>query len=417
VTARAWAGPALQVVGLGLSGEALAPAARAALQDAELLIGAPRHFAALTQLGLAFGGQREHFPSPFAQLWTLLQANQGRRIALLASGDPLFFGLGGHLRKHLPAESLIFHPAVSSVQAAFARIGQPWQQAEVVSLHGRPLLGLRARLRGGRWYAALTDASSHPAAVAAELVAAGFGESAVWVCEDLGSPEERIRAFAANALALLSEPFSPLNVLLFQTRGGGGVLPEFPGIADEAFSSDGDGPGKGLLTKREVRLCVLSLLAPRAGDVGWDIGAGCGGVAVEWARWCPLGQVHALEKHPRRLEHLAINRERFGVLANLQIHPGSAPAALSELPEPSVIFVGGGGRELPQLLVACWQRLPSGGRLVASAVTEEARLALHQFAGSAGEWIQLAVSRGDSLAGQRLLRPQLPVLLLKRVKP
>jgi len=406
----------LQVIGLGVGAEALTPDARVAVQEAELVIGAPRHFELLERLGLSFDGQCEHFPSPFAQLWTLLQANNGRRIALLASGDPLFFGLGGHLRKHLPAGQLVFHPAVSSVQTAFARIGQPWQQAEVVSLHGRPLSTLRARLNAGHWYAALTDANSHPAAVATELVAAGFSESTIWVCEDLGSPDERVRSYVASELAALKEKFSPLNVLLFESRGAGGVLPEFPGLADSAFSTDGDSPGKGLLTKREVRLCALSLLAPRADDIGWDIGAGCGGVAVEWARWCPLGQVHALERHPARLGHLAINRERFGVVANLHIHAGDAPTGLSELPDPSVIFVGGGGRDLGEILAACWQRLPSGGRLVASAVTEEARLALHQFAGLQDEWIQLAVSRGDSLAGQRLLRPQLPVLLLKRVK-
>ncbi|TWI50986.1 precorrin-6Y C5,15-methyltransferase (decarboxylating) [Pseudomonas duriflava] len=420
MTVRTWSGPALNVIGLGLAGETLAHEARRALQDAELVIGAPRHFEAVERAGLSLP-DRAPFPSPFSALWQLLETHQGKCIALLASGDPLFYGLGGHLRRHLAAEQLRFYPAVSSVQAAFSRIGQPWQEAEVISLHGRPLISLRASLRHNRWYAALTDACSYPAAIAAELVAAGFAESPVWVAEDLGSPDERITQHQAGVLGNSTTCFSPLNVVIFKTKGPGGVLPEFPGIADTAFSSDGESAGRGLLTKREVRLCILSMIDPRAGDIGWDVGAGCGGVAVEWARWNAQGHVHAVEYHSERLTHLATNRDRFGVVKNLHTHEGRAPDMLAGLPSPTVVFVGGGGRDLSAILNACWARLPSGGRLIASAVTEEARLALHLFdqteTSTDAEWIQLAVSRGDRLAGQRLMRPQLPVLLFKRVKP
>ena len=417
---RTWNGPTLEVIGLGLAGEALSAEARQALDSAELVIGAPRHFEALEQQGLDVP-RRAHFPSPFSALWSLLAEHSGQRIVLLASGDPLFYGLGGHLRKHLTAEQLRLYPAVSSIQAAFARIGQPWQEAEVVSLHGRPLSSLRATLKVNRWFATLTDAHSHPAAIADELVAGGFGDSTVWVAENLGTYEERVSAHTASLLSESTEVFPPLNVVIFRTQGAGGVLPEFPGITDAAFSTDGDEAGRGLLTKREVRLCVLSLLEPRAGDIGWDIGAGCGGVAVEWARWNPYGQVHALEYHAERLTHLATNRDRFGVIKNLHIHEGRAPEHIAKLPSPTVVFVGGGGRDLAAILEACWARLPSGGRLIASAVTEDARMALHGFSqiepAQDDEWIQLAVSRGDRLAGQRLMRPHLPVLLFKRIKP
>jgi len=207
--------------------------------------------------------------------------------------------------------------------------------------------------------------------------------------------------------------FSPLNVVILETRGRGGVLPEFPGIPDERFSTGAE-PGKGLLSKREVRLTILSLLAPRAGEIGWDMGAGCGGVAVEWARWNPHGEVYAVECHPERLEHLGVNRERFGVVANLHIVAGRAPAALAELPDPHAVFIGGSSGNLRELLDIVWARLRPGGRLVASAVTEDSRVELHAFAGDrAAEWTELSIARGESLAGQRIMRPYLPVLLMK----
>jgi precorrin-6Y C5,15-methyltransferase (decarboxylating) len=163
---------------------------------------------------------------------------------------------------------------------------------------------------------------------------------------------------------------------------------------------------------------ILSLLEPQAGEIGWDIGAGCGGVAVEWARWGSYSSVYAVECHPGRLKHLESNRERFGVGENLRIIAGYAPEALAELPDPQAVFVGGSGGQLGELLIAVWERLLPGGRLVTSAVTEDSRMALYQFVGSReAYWTELSVARGDSLAGQRLLRPQLPVLLLKLEKP
>jgi precorrin-6Y C5,15-methyltransferase (decarboxylating) len=306
---------------------------------------------------------------------------------------------------------------VSSIQAAFARLGRPWQQAQPVSLHGRPLTGLRSVLQGNRLYALLTDRDSSPTAIARELVAIGFGESDLWVAEDLGMPDERFRRFRAVELAATATEFSPLNVVILETRGPGGVLPEFPGIPDDWFSTGAE-PGKGLLSKREVRLTILSLLAPHAGEIGWDVGAGCGGVSVEWARWNPQGEVHAIECHPERLEHLGVNRERFGVVTNLHIVAGRAPEALAELPDPHAAFIGGSNGGLREMLDVVWTRLQPNGRLVASAVTEDSRAELHAFVGDrAAEWTELSIARGERLAGQRVMRPYLPVLLMKLEKP
>jgi precorrin-6Y C5,15-methyltransferase (decarboxylating) len=409
----AWPGPPVQVVGMGMETGVLGPAARAALARAELVIGAAAHLAAFPELT----AEKRPYPSPMSGLWDLLQAHAGRRIALLASGDPLFFGISQTLLRHLPPEHLTFHPNVSSIQAAFARLGRPWQPAQRVSLHGRPLASLRAVLRGHRLYALLTDRDSSPTAIARLLVETGFGASDLWVAEDLGMVSERFRHFRAADLANVDTEFSPLNVVILETHGPGGVLPEFPGIPDHGFSTGAE-LGKGLLSKREVRLTILSLLAPRAGEIGWDVGAGCGGVAVEWARWNPDGEVHAVECNPERLEHLGVNRERFGVVANLHIVPGHAPEALTDLPDPQAVFIGGSNGGLRELLDAVWARLQPGGRLVASAVTEDSRVELHGFVGDrAAEWTELSIARGERLAGQRVMRPYLPVLLMKLEKP
>jgi precorrin-6Y C5,15-methyltransferase (decarboxylating) len=199
-------------------------------------------------------------------------------------------------------------------------------------------------------------------------------------------------------------------------------LPSFPGIPDEHFITDNEA-GKGLITKREVRLAILSLLQPAPDDIGWDIGAGCGGVTVEWALWNPLGSVHAIEHHPKRLDCLQQNRDRFGVVDNLHIVAGRAPQALSELPAANIIFIGGSDGELPNMLQTLWQSLPLDGVIVASAVMETSRMQLLQFSQSPEftesgrlETLQIAVSKGGELAGQLLYRPNLPVTLFKFTK-
>lgn len=407
-----WPGPPVQVIGMGMTAGAFSHAAQMALAQAELIIGAAHHLAAFPDLA----AEKRPYPSPMSGLWEMLRANADRRMALLASGDPLFYGVSQTLLRHLPPEHLVFHPNVSSIQAAFARLGRPWNQAQMVSLHGRPLASLRAVLQSNRLYALLTDRSSSPKSIARILIDTGFAESDLWVAEDLGAPTERFRSFRAVDLATADVEFSPLNVIILETCGPGGVLPEFPGIPDDGFSTGAE-PGKGLLSKREVRLMILSLLAPRAGEVGWDVGAGCGGVAVEWARWNPSGSVHAIECHPERLEHLGVNRERFGVVSNLQIVPGRAPEALANLPDPHAAFIGGSSGDLREILDAVWARLQVGGRLVASAVTEDSRVELHGFAEDrAAEWTELSIARSERLAGQRVMRPYLPVLLMKLEK-
>lgn len=405
--------PAVHVVGLGMPGDPLGAAASAALAEADLIFGTATALAALPELA----GEKQSYPSPLNELWPLLERREGQRIVLLASGDPLFYGIGATLLERLPAEEVEIHPNVSSLQVAFARIKRPWQQAQLLSLHGRPLGSLRSALRSNCLYGLLTDRRSHPVAVAGLLTESGFGESHLWVAEELGTARERIHHFRAAELAEQDAVFSAMTVVIIETLGPAGILPEFPGIPDEHFSTGAE-PGKGLLSKREVRLMILSLLQARAGEIGWDIGAGCGGVSVEWARWNPRGMVYAVEYHTERLTHLGINRERFGVLDNLFIVAGYAPEALADLPDPNAVFVGGSSGKPGELLAAVWERLRPGGRLVASAVTEDSRAALHEFVGPReAVWTQIGVARGEKLAGQRVLQPRLPALLMQLEKP
>lgn len=420
-------GQPLYVVGLGVREQAiLSPEACLALQEAEFVMGSKCQLKTVAHLPM--GGVRKSLPA-LSDLEVWLNCNRRRKIVILASGDPLFYGIGHWLSERFSRDYLIFYPAVSSIQAACHQIGISLQNVEVISLHGRPIQRIRACLRRNRHYAILTDANSNPYALARECVDANFPCSRIWVGERLGYKEQRQRCFTAEELLAQEGEegapiFDPLHTTVLYTEGAGGVLPEFPGIPDTFFET-GEQTGSGLLSKREVRLAALSLLQPGAQQIGWDVGAGCGGIAVEWARWNPTGQVYAIERHPQRAQYLSLNRDRFGVDANLFLVEDSAPECLGHLPDPHSVFIGGSGGKLGDLLSICWQRLLAGGCLVASAVTETSRTQLHQFAdrleasefnGARMESMQIALSRGGKLAGQPLYRPQLPVTLMKFTK-
>jgi len=401
--------PAIDVVGLGMAeAPPTDPAAREALASADVVIGSERQLAAVE----ASQAERLPYPSPFSELANLIARYANARVCLLASGDPLWHGVGGWALTQLPSERLRFHPTPSSVQVACARAGWRVDTVETVSVHGRPLARLRSRLHANRTYALLGDDLATPQAIARELVSAGFSESTVGVAERLGTDDERLTEFDADSLATADNAFDTLHVTLVHTQGSGGVLPEFPGLADTAFET-GSEPGKGLITKREVRLTVLAELAPRADDIGWDIGAGCGGVAIEWARWNPRGRVYAAERDAGRFQHLATNRDRFGLDANLHIANEHAPAILANWPDPDAVFIGGHDGALDELLTMALERLRPGGRLVATAVTESARSTLVAFGERHGARLsEIAVSRGAELNGATVMRPQLPVMIL-----
>ena len=422
----------IHVIGLGVTEFAqLTHPAESALEDAQIVIGSERQLATVKRItGKSFNLLESIVLPPLGDLETLLAKHSDKCVAVLASGDRLYYGIGRWLSKRYQQGKLHFYPGVSSIQAACHSISLSLQDAEVISLHGRPIANLRRHLAQQQYLVILTDQHSTPQALAMECQQAGFDKSTIWVCEQLGYAAQKVRQFSVSQLlpdeqTEDAEPaFDPLHVTVIEVKGRTNYLPSFPGIPDANFITDAEA-GKGLITKREVRLAILSLLQPAPQDIGWDIGAGCGGVAVEWALWNPLGQVHAIEHHAKRLDCLEQNRQRFGVVNNLKVVAGRAPEALPDLPAANKIFIGGSDGELSGLLRSLWANLPDGGVIVASAVMESTRTCLIQFAESLKtaqsqqsevETLQIAVSRGGELAGQLLYRPALPVTLFKFIK-
>jgi precorrin-6Y C5,15-methyltransferase (decarboxylating) len=418
---------ALHVIGLGVAEHAfLDEAALAALQSAKHVFGSARQLETV-RLWLSKDQELHALPKLTdlkIQLDELLTRSENN-IALLASGDPLFYGIGkwvSHQFIDQQHKQVNFYPAISSIQVACHRLAWALQDVDVLSLHGRPVEKLLTHLSPNKKLVILTDEQSTPQALAQLCVETGYCESEISVCEALGYPNERVTHF--KVLDLLNSKayeftFNALHISCLLVQGTSTYLPKFPGIPDHHFITDGLA-GKGMLTKREVRLTILSLLQPSDRDCIWDIGAGCGGVSVELGFWTPEAQVYAIEHHPDRLRCLKENRARFGVVSNLNIVEGQAPDILDGLPLPNKVFIGGSNGTLAPILQQVWANLPVNGIVVASAVTEATRLGLYQFylarieqQDSVVETIDIAVSRGSELAGELLFQPKLPVRLFK----
>jgi len=432
----------IYIIGLGVGAYAdLSASAQSALQNCSVIIGSKRQYQLLQRCALDQNGFENsvqlHYPSPFSQLNDVLAQYPQQNIALLASGDPLFYGIGGWISQHLAADQYYFYPNISSIQIAFARIKQAWQNAKVVSLHGRALITWRPHLRNRRWYALLTDKNSQPQHIAQELMLQGFSYSKIWVCAALGTEQESIQCFDCETLCQSTAVFHPLHVTLVYSKIAPTLstdiaaharpyLPEFPGIEDQHFET-GRPAGKGMITKKSIRLAALNMLQTQAEEIAWDIGAGCGGMAVEWAYWHLHSTIYAIECHTERLDYLRKNRDKFGVIKNLNVIAGIAPDVLETLPQPNKIFIGGSNGAMLALLEYGWQHLAVEGCMVVSCVTEECKFEVMQFlqqlqqtqtpilSNAAGEIEQmsLSVSKAEPLAGKQLMRPQLPVQLTK----
>ena len=407
----------ITVIGLGICQPPLLNAkALSALGSCDCIMGSPRQLESIAHAQVVANQSRTQPASLcLPKLKHIAHEIKGfDHVVILASGDPLLFGIGKYLQSEF-GDQVTCISGVSSLQGACELTGLSLQDAQLVSLHGRPLNHLKRHLQPHRTLLILTDQNSHPQAIAKVLVAANLGLSKIHVCERLGYEDQNQQQFIAQDLATNSTPFASLHVSVVHTLGIGHVMPNFPGIEDAHFVTDGES-GKGLLTKREVRLNILSLLQPAPQDIAWDIGAGCGGVAIEWALWNPQGQVYAIEHHDQRIACLEANKEAFGVSANLSVIQDKAPDCLKELPFPDKVFIGGSGGELSRIMQLAWQRLKPGGRLATSAVTEPSKAALRQFSlhveQQPTDYLQVAISRHDTIAGQDLLRPALPVTLM-----
>jgi len=400
--ARRW----LSIVGIGEDGIAgLGEAAKDAIRTADVVFGGARHLRLAAPL---ISGEARAWPSPFDA--SAVAELGGRAVCVLASGDPFLHGVGATLARLVPAHEMRVMPAPSAFNLAAARMGWALHETDTLSLHGKPISLLRPHLQPGARLICLTSDADAPAAIAALLAGLGFGPSRLSVLEALGGPDERMRSGRADGFALKN--VNPLNVLAVEVESvpEAAVLPLAPGLADDLFEHDGQ------ITKREIRALTLSALAPRRGELLWDVGAGSGSVGIEWMLAGPSMRAIAIEADAGRAARLRRNAEALGV-PGLKLVEGAAPDALSGLDMPDAIFVGGGGSDagvMPAALAA----LRPGGRLVANAVTlemEAVLLALHAERG--GELTRIALSRAAPVGSMNGWRAAMPVTQWAWVKP
>jgi precorrin-6B C5,15-methyltransferase / cobalt-precorrin-6B C5,C15-methyltransferase len=390
----------LVVVGIGADGWAgLSEPSRSAISSAEVILGSARQ---LDLLPSAIACVRVAWPAPLVPaLPGLLDEHRDRAVCVLASGDPMFHGIGATLVRLVGADRVRVLPHPSSASLAAARLGWPLASAsvDVISLVGAPVPSLLAAVNPGRRILVLSAGADTPSRVADLLTAHGFGGSSVTVLEQLGGPRERIYTGLAASWAHPSG--DPLNVVAIDCAGGPAVS-GVPGLPDSLFDSDGQ------LTKREIRAVTVSALAPAPGELLWDVGAGSGSIAIEWMRSHRSCQAIAVESVPERAERIAGNAASLGV-PGLRVVEGRAPAALADLPTPSAVFIGGGVTRAG-VVEACLAALPPGGRLVANAVTLESEAALASwYAKLGGEMTRIAVTRASPVGGFTGWRAMMPV--------
>ncbi|MDY0872848.1 precorrin-6y C5,15-methyltransferase (decarboxylating) subunit CbiE [Dongia rigui] len=398
----------LTVIGIGEDGlDGLGAAARAALSDAAIVFGGNRHLGMLPD---SFKAERRPWPSPFSDAFDAVLALRGQKVAILASGDPMFYGMGASLSRQLSADEMRVISAPSSVSLAAARMGWALQDVCVVTIHGRPIHHVNRALHDGARLIVLSEDGFSAQAVAALLTARGFGPSRITVFEHLGGPKEkRIDGIAESWRAGEN---AALNLLAIDCRAGpqAQAFPALAGLPDEAFQNDGQ------LTKRDVRAVTLARLAPLPGELLWDVGAGCGSISIEWMRSHPSCRAIAIEENDGRQQFIRANADHLGV-PNLDLVAGAAPAALAGLAQPDAIFIGGGVTE-PGVIEACWAALKPGGRLVANAVTVQSEVLLISWQEKiGGELTRIAVSQAKPLGGFDAWRAALPVTIFCAFKP
>lgn len=398
--------PWLTVVGIGEDGfKGLGKNARRALLSASRIFGSPRQ---LELLPLCIVGERRQWPSPFS-LDSLL-ALRGEPVCVLASGDPMFFGVGASLTRQLSTDEMLILPAPSSCSLAAARMGWALQDVVTLSVVARPVAALNAHLFNSTRLLVLSHDGQSPGAIAALLRERGFGPSRLSVLEHLGGDAERRINAVANDWS--NPVIADLNLVAIEcfAEADAPRLSRLAGLPDSAFKHDGQ------LTKRDVRAITLARLAPVPGELLWDVGAGSGSIGIEWMRAHPSCRALAVEADAGRQLLIEHNRDALGV-PGLQLIRGSAPQALDGLERPDAIFIGGGvTRE--GVLDTCWAALKPGGRLVANAVTLQSETTLMAWREQhGGELTRIHIAQAQPLGDFDTWRQALPITLLDVVKP
>ncbi len=396
--------PWLHVVGIGEGGmDGLAPATRAVVEAAEIVVGGDRHHA----LSERVTAERIAWPHPFDTLISKLESLRGRRVVVLATGDPLWFSVGARIGRAIPPAQIAYHPQLSAFQLASARMGWSMADVETLTVHGRPPEQMIAFIQPDARLLILTTGAETPARIAEFLAARGFGASRMTVLANMGGEAEARFDGTAEAWSHDVPAFNTLAVECVAAPDAA-LLPRVPGLADDLFRSD------GTMTKREVRAATLAKLMPMRGALLWDIGTGSGSVAIEWMRAARSARAIGIEPRADRRAMAAGNALALGA-PRLDLRDGEAPDALEGLPPPDAVFVGGGLSEA--VFEAAFAALRPLGRLVANAVTLESEAvlsALHRAHG--GDLVRLSVERAESVGRLRGWRPSMAVTQWSLVK-
>lgn len=388
--------PWLHIVGIGEDGmDGLHPVTRSVVENAEVIIGGERHHTLTPDLK----AKRIAWPSPFDALIDTIKSYAGRRLVILATGDPLWYSVGARISKAIPQDQITFHPQLSAFQWLSCRMGWSLADLETLTVHGRPVQQMIPFIRPDARLLLLTTGSETPAQIAEILTERGYGESRISVFGALGGPrEERIDGIAATWSAAVPA-FNSMAVECIAGIGAA-VLP-LTGLPDDCFASD------GTMTKQEVRAITLSKLVPVRGGVLWDIGCGSGSVAVEWMRGARDAMAYGIEPRADRIALATQNALALGA-PRLKLIEGRAPDAMTDLPTPDAVFVGGGLTE--QVFDIAWSALRRHGRFVANAVTLESEAVLRALhAKHGGSLVRLSVERAEPVGRLTGWRPAMTV--------
>ncbi|MBW4556507.1 MAG: precorrin-6y C5,15-methyltransferase (decarboxylating) subunit CbiE [Trichormus sp. ATA11-4-KO1] len=397
----------LSIVGIGEDGlQGLSAIARSLVDQAEVIIGGDRHLAMLPP-----DDQREKivWAAPISTSIAEIIHRRGQLICVLASGDPMFYGIGVTLTRQIPIAEITIIPAPSTFSLACAKLGWSLTEVETLSLCGRPASLLQSYIYPGAKLLILSAGKDTPAIAAEILTNRGYGGSKITILERMGNIHERI--IESTAASWSEREIAPLNAIAVNCIVDSGVepLPRIPGLPDNAYHHDGQ------LTKREVRAVTLSTLAPNPGELLWDVGAGCGSISIEWMRTHPRCRAIAIEQNSSRINYIADNAASLGT-PNLQIITGKSPQILKDLPTPNAIFIGG-GVTAEKLFDVCWQALNPGGRLVANVVTLEGEQTLFQWYEKAGgNFTRIAIQRAEPIGkflGWRAMAPVTQWIVIK----
>jgi precorrin-6B C5,15-methyltransferase / cobalt-precorrin-6B C5,C15-methyltransferase len=392
--------PWLSIVGIGEDGfDGLSTAARDIISRAELIVGGKRHLA----LVASQAKPTLEWETPFSASIPKLLVHRGRRVVVLCSGDPFWYGAGSVLAEAVGAEETVAIPAPSTFAWAASRLRWRLEETMTLGLHARPIELLRPHLRNRARLIVLLRDGAAAAQVATYLNSSGFGSSRLTALEALGGPRERVRTTTAAGFAL-DDVAAPVALAIeAMAEPGAMILPRVAGLPDEMFAHDGQ------LTKREIRAVTLSTLAPRGGELLWDIGAGAGSIGIEWLLAHPANRAIGIEARQDRLDRAKANALSLGV-PHLDLRLGTAPEALKDLPTPDAIFVGGGASR-EGVLDAAWQALPPGGRLVVNSVTLETEaILIARQARHGGTLLRLSVEHAGAVGDRTGWRAAMPVV-------